>query len=217
MSVEQFPHLFEPIQIRGQYFKNRMFAAPQGYYLMPSDSHPNADMIAYWEAKARGGFASICVGDADVHTASGSKGADVPKLDDPSSKSFLAALAAACYRHGCVPTIELNHGGMYSYGNLAKGKPIYGPSAGVYEVGRGRMVEIQEMPEDMILEIIDAFGKAALFAKNLGFGMVNLHAGHGWLVHQFFSERLNHRTDKWGGSFENRARFALEVVDSIRK
>ena len=158
MNVEKFPHLFEPIQIRGQYFKNRMFAAPQGYYLMPSDSHPNADMIAYWEAKARGGFASICVGDADVHTASGSKGSDVPKLDDPSSKSFLAALAAACYRHGCVPTIELNHGGMYSYGNLAAGKPIYGPSAGVYEVGRGRMVEIQEMPEDMILEIIDAFG-----------------------------------------------------------
>ena len=217
MNVEKFPHLFEPIQIRGQYFKNRMFAAPQGYYLMPSDSHPNADMIAYWEAKARGGFASICVGDADVHTASGSKGADVPKLDDPSSKSFLAALAAACYRHGCVPTIELNHGGMFSYGNLAKGKPIYGPSAGVYEIGRGRKVEIQEMPEDMILEIIDAFGKAALFAKNLGFGMVNLHAGHGWLVHQFFSERLNHRTDKWGGSFENRARFAIEVVDSIRK
>ena len=217
MSVEQFPHLFEPIKIRGQIFKNRLFVAPQGFYQIAADSHPNADMIAYWEAKARGGYASICVGDAIVHTPTGSKGPQVPHLDDQSSRSSLATLAAACARHGCVPTIELNHGGMFSIGNVFAGKPLYGPSGGERQVFRGLTAKIQEMPEDLILEIIDSFGKAALFAKNMGYGMVCIHAGHGWLIHQFLSERLNHRTDKWGGSFENRARFAVEVADCIRK
>ena len=217
MSVEQFPHIFEPIKIRGQIFKNRLFVAPQGFYQIAADSHPNADMIAYWEAKARGGYASICVGDAIVHTPTGSKGPQVPHLDDPSSRSSLATLAAAVARHGCVPTIELNHGGMYSRAVFFEGRPLYGPSKSKPNSYHGFLDKVQEMPEDLILEIIDSFGKAALFAKNMGFGMVCIHGGHGWLVHQFLSERLNQRTDKWGGSFENRARFGIEVADCIRK
>ena len=216
-NVEKFPHLFEPLQIRGQVFKNRLFAAPQGFYQIAADSHPTSDMIAYWEAKARGGFASICVGDAIVHSATGSKGSQVPHLDDRSSAYSLAALAAAVRRHGCVATIELNHGGMFSIGNLMTRKPIYGPSGGERAIFHGIKKEVVEMPEDLILEIIESYGKCALTAKNLGYGMVCIHGGHGWLVHQFLSERLNQRTDKWGGSFENRARFGIEVADCVRR
>ncbi len=217
MSVEKFPHLFEPLQVRGQTFKNRIFAAPQGYYNVGPQGHPNADLIAYFEAKARGGMASICLGDGIVHTPTGSKGAAVPHLDDPSSRAGLATLAASIARHGCVASVELNHGGMYSRAVVAEGRPLYGPSATNPNSYHGFLDKVVEMPEDVILEIIESFGKAAAFVKSLGFGMVTIHGGHGWLIHQFMSERLNSRTDKWGGSLENRMRMPIMVADCIRR
>ena len=73
------------------------------------------------------------------------------------------------------------------------------------------------MPEEMILHIIERYGKAAALAKQYGFGMVTIHGGHGWLLPQFWSKQINTRNDKWGGSFENRMRLPLAVVESIRK
>ncbi|MBQ9465049.1 MAG: FAD-dependent oxidoreductase, partial [Lachnospiraceae bacterium] len=74
-----------------------------------------------------------------------------------------------------------------------------------------------EMPEDVIEETIQKYADAALFAKNCGFGMVNIHGAHGWLITQFLSPLTNHRKDKWGGSLENRARFPIAVMDAIRR
>ena len=68
----------------------------------------------------------------------------------------------------------------------------------------------------MILEIVDAFGKAAAFVRKVGFEMVMIHGGHGSLISQFLSPLENHRNDKFGGSPENRARLALMIIDSIR-
>jgi 2,4-dienoyl-CoA reductase-like NADH-dependent reductase (Old Yellow Enzyme family) len=78
-------------------------------------------------------------------------------------------------------------------------------------------VEVQEMPEDLIWEIIDKYANAAKFVTECGFGMVTVHGGHGWLINQFMCARSNRRTDKWGGSMENRARFAIEVCDAIHR
>ncbi|MBR6812064.1 MAG: 2-enoate reductase, partial [Oscillospiraceae bacterium] len=120
MSVNQFPHLFEPLQVRGQTFKNRIFSAPQGYYNVTPDAYPNGDMIAYFEAKARGGMASVCIGDGIVHTPTGTKGS-VPHLDDPTARVHLAYLANAINRHGAVAAMELNHAGMYSHALVREG------------------------------------------------------------------------------------------------
>ena len=68
MSNLKYPHLFEPLKVRGAVFKNRIFSAPQGFYNTGTDNFPNADMIAYFEAKARGGMASVCVGDCIVES-----------------------------------------------------------------------------------------------------------------------------------------------------
>ncbi len=214
MSVKQFPHLFEPLKVRGTTFKNRIFSAPQGYYNVGPEAHPNADMVAYFEAKAQGGIASVCIGDAIVHSPTGNKGS-VPHLDDPTSRVHMAYLANAINRHGAVATVELNHAGMYSRAVVNEGKPLYGPSA--MAPTDYHPWEVEEMPEDVIIDIIESFGKGAAFVKSLGYGMVTIHGGHGWLVHQFMSERLNHRTDKWGGSLENRMRFPIAVADSIRR
>jgi 2,4-dienoyl-CoA reductase-like NADH-dependent reductase (Old Yellow Enzyme family) len=73
------------------------------------------------------------------------------------------------------------------------------------------------MPEEMIYKTIEAYANAAAFAKQCGFGMVTIHGGHGWLLSQFLSPKVNKRKDRWGGSRENRMRFPLAVISAIRK
>ena len=213
MSTLKFPHLFAPLKVRGTVFKNRMFSAPQGFYYTGPDSYPNADAAAYFEVKARGGFASICVGDCIVDSQTGTHFAGLFRMDDPKMTPGFAALAGAVSRHGCIASAELSHAGMYAHSVYAAGRPMYGPVA----IKEGKYGEVTEMPEDVIHHIIEAHGKAAAFAKMVGFGMVTVHAGHGWLLPQFWSRQLNTRKDKWGGSFENRMRMPLAVLDSIRR
>ncbi|NLO47225.1 MAG: FAD-dependent oxidoreductase [Clostridiales bacterium] len=217
MGALKYPHLFEPLKVRGAVFKNRIFSAPQGYYNVGPEGYPNADATAYFEAKARGGMASVCVGDGVVHSSTGPK-RSLPPLEDPGSRAGLATLAASVSRHGCIASMELNHGGMFTRGLLKAGRPLYGPSAmSRGDSYHGDLEPILEMPEDIIYEIIESFGKAAAYVKSLGFGMVTIHGGHGWLLHQFMSTRLNFRKDKWGGSLENRMRFPIAVAESIRR
>ena len=213
MSNLKYPHLFEPLKVRGAVFKNRMFAAPQGFYYTAPDNYPNADAAAYWEIKARGGFASVCIGDCIVDSETGTAYAGLYRMDDIRMMPGFAAIASSVTRHGCVAAAELSHAGMYAHSVYAAGKPMYGPIA----IKNGKYGEVTEMPEEIILRIIDAFGNAAAFAKTAGFGMVTIHAGHGWLLPQFWSKQLNTRKDMWGGSFENRMRLPLAVLDSIRR
>lgn len=72
------------------------------------------------------------------------------------------------------------------------------------------------MPETLIYEIVEAYGKAARLCKDCGFDMVQVHAAHGWLFSQFLSPSQNRRTDAFGGSLENRARFLLLALDAVR-
>lgn len=88
----------------------------------------------------------------------------------------------------------------------------HGPSA----IRAAGGYDVEPMSVDFLHEIADAYGKGAAVAKLAGFQMVTLHAGHGWLIHQFLSPLTNHREDEYGGSFENRCRFMLEVIGRIR-
>ena len=212
MSTLKYPHLFEPIEIAGTFFRNRIFASPQGYYNLATDLCPGDDMAAFFEAKARGGFASVCVGDCMVDFKRGRHYDWLIPLDNSKIMPGLAKLTSAVTRHGCVISAELSHAGMYALASHLDGSPLYGP----VEM-EGKYGHVYEMPEEMILETIEAYGRAAAFAKRVGFGMVTIHGGHGWLHAQFLSSKINPRRDRWGGSFENRMRFSLAVVESIRR
>ncbi|MBR5381923.1 MAG: FAD-dependent oxidoreductase, partial [Oscillospiraceae bacterium] len=138
-------------------------------------------------------------------------------LDQPNALPGLAMTAAAIRRHGAVASAELNHSGKFSGADnvdksLNRKNVRYGPSADVVYGGG----QVLEMPHAMIEELIEKFGKGAALVKKAGFNMIMLHAGHGWLLQQFFSPAHNHRTDEYGGSLENRARFTLNVLDAIR-
>ena len=209
----KYPHLFAPLRLRGAYFRNRIFSAPQGNYNVGPDRLPGEESIAFYERKAMGGFASVCVGDCVVETATGANLPWLITMEDKENLPRLSMLTHAVTRHGAVASAELAHDGMYSWASRDMfGSPLLGPVECDNCYGH-----VEEMPEEMILRLIDKFGKAAAFAKQCGFGMVTVHAGHGWLLAQFMSSKMNTRNDKWGGCFENRMRFPLAVAENIRR
>lgn len=213
----KYPNLFAPLKVGNLTLKNRIFSAPTSLFFITEEGYLTPPTIAFYERKAKGGAAVVTLGESIVHSATGKSMARQICLDDPGVLPPLALLANAVKRHGAVPNIELSHGGKYAglaslNGGDTQGRTAYGPIHEFTPAG-----EVQEMPEELLLEVIDSFGKGAAVAKKAGFQMVMLHAGHGWFFGQFLSPRTNTRTDRFGGSFENRARVLLMALDKVRE
>ncbi len=209
----KYPHLFSPIRLGDTLFRNRLFAAPVGYEYLSSEKYPLDETIAFYERKALGGWATVSVGSAAPDSKRGVVGQSDIYLDDPEALPPVYRLASAISRHGVVAVIELQHTGANSYYSARHGHQIYGAVDGQNALGQF----VPAMPEEIILETIEAFANGAAFAKHCGFGMVTIHAGHGWLLNQFLDPNVNDRKDRWGGSLENRCRFLLAIVERIRQ
>jgi 2,4-dienoyl-CoA reductase-like NADH-dependent reductase (Old Yellow Enzyme family)/NADPH-dependent 2,4-dienoyl-CoA reductase/sulfur reductase-like enzyme len=209
----RYPHLFTPIRLGNTVFRNRYFAAPVGYEYLTSQNYPLDETVAFFERKAIGGPATVNYGSAAVDSKRGVIGLTNPYLDDPTALPALYRVASAINRHGAVAAIELQHCGPYSYICAQRGNQIYGAVDGVNPLGQF----VPAMPEEVIEETIEAYANAAAFAKFCGFGLVTVHAGHGWLLNQFLDPNVNDRKDRWGGSLENRCRFPLAVVERIKQ
>jgi 2,4-dienoyl-CoA reductase-like NADH-dependent reductase (Old Yellow Enzyme family)/thioredoxin reductase len=199
----EYPHLFQPLQIGDVVFRNRILAAPTGHTDIRADKTLGEDAILYYARTAQGGCAAVCIGECQIDLARGGRGGPMIDMGDPRSTTYLQKIADRVSRHGAVCSAELNHGGCYSASGL-------GPS--VVDVD-GRLSV--EMTPEQISETIEAYAFAAAHAKMRGCRMVTIHGGHGWLPQQFFSRFTNRRTDEWGGSAENRARFAVAICDAV--
>lgn len=211
--MKKFEQLFSPVVLGNRQFRNRIFAAPIGLEYYPDERlHPGDEFIAYFERKAQGGAATVSIGSAMADNARGAIGPTI-RLDDPTALSPLYRLSQCISRHGAVADIELQHCGANSYhSKFGLGNEIFGAFDSVNGLG----MEIPQMPEEVIFEIIKKFGDAAQTAKHCGFGMVTIHAGHGWMFNQFLGPH-NNRRDQWGGSMENRARFVNAAIADIKK
>lgn len=210
-----YPNLGSPLQIAGRTLKNRMLSAPLSNPDVGPDENMTKSNIAFYGLRAKGGAACVTISEGIVHSATGKSHAKHILLDNPLSLPSLTEAAAEIHRHNSMASIELSHGGKYSSNGGrqdVKGKR-YGPVDEIWEDG----THIYEMPEELILEIAENFGKAAAMVKRAGFDMVLVHAGHGWLLCQFMSPNTNTRTDKWGGNFENCMRFPLLCIQKIRE
>jgi 2,4-dienoyl-CoA reductase-like NADH-dependent reductase (Old Yellow Enzyme family)/thioredoxin reductase len=204
----KFPHLFSPLKVGGITLKNRIIAAPMTYPILTSDGCLTPEAIAFYELRAKGGAAVVTVSEVIVDSKTGKYYPIQVVLDAANAKDSLAMAARAIKRHGSIPSIELSHGGKYA---LTEGLPL-GPSDD-FENGHKKA---RAMTKDDISGIIEAYGRAAKMTKDAGFEMILIHAGHGWLLQQFLSPSTNKRTDEYGGSLNNRARFMLEVLDKVR-
>ena len=213
--MNQYPHLFSPLQVGKLVLRNRIEAAPTGAHSFSPEGYLSREDIAYFEMKAAGGAAIVTMGETFVHEKTDLVRFPYLYFDNPGIERSLVRVSRAIKRHGAFASIELQHGGKSGFFDKKLGKQgtRYGPSR--EKLADGSI--ILEMPEEMILEIVEAFGKAAALAQRAGFDMLMVHGGHGWLISQFLSPLENKRTDKFGGSPENRARLALMIIDSIRK
>ncbi len=213
----KYPNLCKPITIGKVTYKNRMFSAPMGGTDITVDGCIGPKSIKFYELRAYGGAGAVNVSECMVHKTDGSHAFRLD-LSVPDSLPSFTYAADAIKRHGAVPSLELSHSGQFSGTYLADkdkkaGMAQWGPSPSVRADG----LEIRELTQDIIDDIVAAYGRTAGLAKRAGFEMLMVHGGHGWLINQFMSPLFNRRTDKYGGSLENRVRFAQEVLTAIRK
>ena len=214
---ERYPNLFSPIRIGNLRLKNRIIAAPTSPSMITTEGHFTPEMMLYLEEKAKGGAAVVTYGEAIVHSATGKSHNKQLQLDSFGVRQGLAEAARLIHNAGAYANIQLSHGGKY--GGLAS----VGGDIGVCEVAYGPSAEetpagpVQEMPREVIFEIVESYGKSAKLVKDCGFDMVMVHAAHGWLFSQFLSPVMNRRTDEFGGSLENRTRFLSMALDAVRQ
>ena len=212
----KYPHLFSPLKIGPLTLRNRIEGAPMGF----SDTQPSGDFskenIAMYQAFAKGGAAIVTVGETTVDTYTGQAHDRTTPLDNRDILPSLLECSDAIKQHGAVASIELIHPGHWANPKYTKGPTIYSASAGAHH-RYGQVYEAVEMSEEDIERAVEAFGQAAYMAKVGGFDMCMIHGAHGWLLSQFLSTEENRRTDRFGGSLENRARFPLMIIERIRK
>ena len=212
-----YPHLSSPITVGRTTFRNRIFSAPMGGTDITNDGCIGPKSKSFYELRAKGGAAAVTVSECMVHPAT--DGSHAYHLDE----SILNSLACATYaadairRHGAIPSIELSHSGMFAGTYMTdKTRQHEMNQWGPCDTVRADGVQVKALTTDMIDEIVASYAHVAGLAKRAGFEMVMIHGGHGWLINQFLSPLFNHRQDQYGGSLENRCRFAVEVLKAVR-
>ena len=214
----KFPHLCSPITVGRVTFRNRMFSAPMGGTDITNDGCIGPKSTAFYELRGKGGAGAVTVSECMVHPKT--DGSHAYHLDTTILNSLASATytADAIRRHGAVASLELSHSGMYAGTYMTdKSKQKSMHQWGADDTVRADGVKVKALTEDMIKEIVEAYGQTAALAKRAGFEMLMIHGGHGWLINQFLSPYFNHRHDAYGGSLENRCRLAIEVLKSVRE
>ncbi|MFH1008823.1 MAG: NADH:flavin oxidoreductase/NADH oxidase [Candidatus Latescibacterota bacterium] len=219
--------LFSPLQLRGVTLRNRIVLSPMLQYVA------QGGYVTDWHFVHLGKFATGGVGlvfmeSTKVESRGCSTPSDVGLWKDDYIDS-LRRITELIKSYGAAPGIQLSHAGrkgrrsvpwegripLASCPGVDHGEEwdLIGPSA----IAHAEKYSVpREMTRDDIHEVVEAWGQGARRANEAGFDVLEIHGAHGYLIHQFLSPVANMRTDEYGGSFENRARFAIEVVRRVR-
>jgi 2,4-dienoyl-CoA reductase-like NADH-dependent reductase (Old Yellow Enzyme family) len=213
--------LFSPLTLRGTTFRNRVWVAPMCQY-SSVDGYPNDWHLVHLGGLARGG-AGLVMQEATSVTPEGRiTPADAGIWEDAQADAY-EPITEFIQAQGAVPGIQLAHAGR----KASTEQPWIGD--GYVEAGQGGWQTVgpspvafgdwpapQELTVEDILRLVQAFAGAAERALEAGYGVVEIHGAHGYLLHQFLSPLSNHRTDDYGGDLEGRSRFLVQVVDAVR-
>ena len=203
--------LFEPIKINRLELKNRIYM-PAMHLNMAAEHEVTDQLVDFYAERARGGVGAICVGYATVDELSGMSTNIGAHRDEyiPGLKR----LAEAIQQNGSRAFVQINHAGRYAHSFFLNGKQPIAPSAVPSRMTREtpRELALEEIPQ-----VIERFARAAGRVKAAGYDGVEVLAGTGYLISEFLSPLTNKRTDAYGGSFENRMRFGLEVMAAVRE
>ena len=212
--MTSYPHLFSPLQIGTVTVRNRIMqtAHVKLFAANAVDSQRNVD---YQVARAKGGAGLLITGNRVVHPTSTTGFPRVAWAYLPEALEADRRLTDAVHEHGAVIFAQLNHFGLNASSDSADDlRVLWGPSA-VKSPAYGETPKEME-PED-IREVVDWWARCAELSREGGFDGTEVHISHSYLLHQFLSPLYNKRADEYGGSFDNRLRFAREVIDEVRR
>ena len=213
----KYPHMFAPIKIGGVTFKNRVWTAPAGVHLLSgTEEYPSDHVVAYYAAKARGGAANVTISaqNMDLYKPYDAEHAH-ENIFNPETHRFWNQLTDAIHFYGAKASLELLAFNYHGYNHAGKlvDYCVNEPEPG----GHADPTCPQEQLTRRVMEqIADTYADAAENAVACGFDMILIHGGHGLILSQILSPKFNTRTDEFGGSLENRARFPMMILDAIR-
>ena len=206
-----FTHLFSPLTIRNVTTKNRLFF--RAHATMLARGTPGDALIAYHEARAKGGAGLIVVEVASVH-ASNKYSDEILNVETDDCIPGYRRLGQRLHLYDCRVFAQLYHSGReILHSSDGSAAVAYAPSS--VPNHRARVMP-RAMPKALVQEVIEAYGDGALRLKRAGIDGVEVLASQGQLPSQFLNPHVNQRTDEYGGSFDNRLRFLCEVVSNIR-
>lgn len=211
-----FPHLFSPLRIGPVEARNRvvfgahftMFSEPAPVFGEPGFY---GDRLGrYLAERARGGAGIVIAGQAQVHPTTAYQMHNNAVAWDPASVPHFRRLTSRVRAHGALTFLQLAHNGGVNQGPWSK-LPAWAPSHVANSLEAPKVLEEHE-----IAELVEHFARSAANAAAGGFDGIEVHGAHGYLIHEFLSPKSNKRTDRWGGSLENRMRFVVEVLGAVR-
>lgn len=208
----KFRAMFQPIEIGNVTVKNRFVVPPMGNNFANTDGSMSEQSVAYYGARAKGGFGLVTLEATVVHH--GAKGGPrKPCLYDDSTIESFKKVIDVCHAEGAKVSIQLQNAGPEGNAKNA-GAPIKAATAIASVYGR----DIPEaLTTEEVYELIEGYGSAAERALKAGADAVEVHMAHGYLVNSFLSPRTNKRVDEFGGCFENRMRFPRLIIEKIRE
>ena len=215
--------LLDPFRIREVELRNRIVVSPMCQY-SAKDGHPQTWHLVHLGSRAVGGAALVMAEATAVEARGRISPSDTGIYDDSHTKSW-RPIAEFIRSQGALPGIQLAHAGRKASVTppWEGGKAItledggwvaVAPSAIAFDDG---FAVPEALKANAIGDVVKAFSNAAARALSVGFEVLEIHAAHGYLLHQFLSPLSNTRTDEYGGAFENRIRLTLQVVQAVRK
>ncbi len=192
--------------------KNRIVMTPMGTNYGEQNGEMSFLHMNYYEQRAKGGTGLIIVENASVDSPQGSNGTTQLRIDHDNYIPRLFKLCETVHSHGTCIAVQINHAGASALSSRINMQPV---SASNLPSKKGGEIP-RPLEKEEIIAIAKKYGEAARRAQIAGFDAVEIHAGHSYLISQFLSPTTNNRKDEFGGSKENRARFAKMVMDEVR-
>lgn len=209
----KYQHIFSPVTIRHMTVKNRIVMMPMGTNFGEQNGEMSFLHINYYEQRAKGGTGLLIVENASVDSPQGSNGTTQLRIDSDNYIPRLYKLCENVHKHGACIAIQINHAGASAMSSRIGMQPVSASDVPSKEGG-----EIpRPLTKEEILHIVRKYAEAARRAQICGFDAAEIHAGHSYLISQFLSPIYNKRTDEFGGSAENRTRFAHMILEAVRK
>jgi 2,4-dienoyl-CoA reductase (NADPH2) len=211
-----YPHLFAPIRIAGLTIKNRIAMSAMSTHMVGPNGTLTPRQIAFYRERALGGAGLVTVEYSCVESLHGLARGWQVVLDSPAHVAGHIAMVDAIRSAGARVSLQLHHAGRQSSPDILGGRQPVAPSA-VPSPAYGPGAMPRALEDGEIRALIERFAYSASLAMEAGYDAIELHAAHGYLIGQFLSPLTNLRDDEWGGDFERRLRFPMEVIRAVKK